>query len=143
MGTEKTRSVTNPVSHVLKCHTCLVLVQNQNNKILDQEMTGLKLRPCPYHRENRSRTPKIRPPMGYQPYDFSPCPSSGMVRFQSFVSGRSRRRHGQKKSDPSSCPIRPHRQHRTMATTDGNSATPIVPDDIMVMPTLRPVVPVL
>jgi hypothetical protein len=28
-----------------------------------------------------------------------------------------------------------------MATADANSATPIVPDDIMVMPTLRPVVP--
>ena len=95
----------------------LIILQQQ-----PEEDYETLLRPRPYHRENRSRTPKIRPPMGYQPYDFSPCPSSGRVRFQSFVSGRSRPCHGQKKSDPPSSRNQTPPTARTMATADANNA---------------------
>jgi hypothetical protein len=67
--------------------------------------------------------------MGYRPYDVTPCPSSGGVRFLLLVAGRSRWCHGQKKSDPPSSRIRPHRQHRTMAAADTNTAASATPDD--------------
>ena len=64
------------------------------------------------------------PPLGYEPYDFSPCPSSERVRFQMFVERRSQHCHNNPKSHPPISQNRTHRSLLTMATSAADSAAP-------------------